>query len=32
MIMIDTEAYPTREEAKAAKKAAAECLRKERVN
>ena len=29
MVMIGTEAYATKEEAKAAKKAAAECLKKE---
>ena len=32
MIMIGTAAYPTREEAKAAKKAAAECPKKESAN
>lgn len=32
MIMIGTESYATKEEAKAAKKAAAECLKKEDAN
>jgi hypothetical protein len=32
MIMIGTESYPTREEAKVAKKAASECLKKESSN
>lgn len=32
MIMIGTESYPTKEAAKAAKKAATECLKKESAN